>query len=583
MYVNRTSHHDPFDATDVSFPSTFYHSEVESFNRTREYVGADPHHWWHRLHHHQQPPDGKGKSWWPTWLRPHHRRDKMLDPGPHVAIGSAGAMRDELLDALFNFDSTWPEHLLHTLPLRELEHTYGYKLYRSKAIMPGNERPNNELIIEVGRFFKDLADEMSRPAEDGSLLDVKKKFSLASLYHCCYERGVLQNPERSPESQIRTSMGLIWNVLHVFNHVAILPRSLSAVTDIELNSFILDLLDQHYIRDGAPDHKFPAPSHLADDSHFLPKELCFKTLTELGGLKIEWTNQYTQHLRLIRSSKKLMLFWDVSIFGQSPLFVHWPLWLNSSSPSSTETASLRDYSVNSTSLLEELKRSYRIIFGNPDGRFLERFFRKHFGRTGDEIGILLRDVENLMLGGGITRVNISRSSARQALKYYFRAPIPRSIRNVRPELDRKRHRGPQRGPNIHFYLRKPTSGKLIDLLNAGPPYPLDFWMHISYLLEISQSVGLSEMERYSAYPIYGARLHELKAYMDNQRPKNLRQLYKDRRDTVGYWAFWAVVIVGGASIILALISIAVSSAQAVASFQALEPLHETGGGHGGRM
>jgi hypothetical protein len=52
----------------------------------------------------------------------------MLDPGPHVAIGSAGAMRDELLDALFNFDSTWPEHLLHTLPLRELEHTYGYKL-----------------------------------------------------------------------------------------------------------------------------------------------------------------------------------------------------------------------------------------------------------------------------------------------------------------------------------------------------------------------------------------------------------------------------------------------------------------------
>ena len=112
----------------------------------------------------------------------------------------------------------------------------------------------------------------------------------------------------------------------------------------------------------------------------------------------------------------------------------------------------------------------------------------------------------------------------------------------------------------------------MDLLKAGPPFPLDFWMHISSLLELSQSSSLSEMERYSAYPIYGERLRELKAFMDKQRPKNLKQLVRDRRDTVGYWAFWAVIIAGGASIILALISIAVSSAQTVASFKALQPL-----------
>ena len=100
-------------------------------------------------------------------------------------------------------------------------------------------------------------------------------------------------------------------------------------------------------------------------------------------------------------------------------------------------------------------------------------------------------------------------------------------------------------------------------------------MHISYLLETSQSSGLSEMERYSAYPIYGDRIRELKAYMDEQRPKNLKQLFKDRRDTVGYWAFWAVVCVGGASLILALISVAVSTAQTVASFKALGPLHQS--------
>lgn len=113
----------------------------------------------------------------------------------------------------------------------------------------------------------------------------------------------------------------------------------------------------------------------------------------------------------------------------------------------------------------------------------------------------------------------------------------------------------------------------MDLLDAGPPYPLDFWMHISYLLELSQSSSLSEMEMYSAYPIFGDRMRELKSYMDKQRPKTFKQLLKDRRDTVGYWAFWAVIVVGGLSIILTLISIAFSSAQTVAAFQALGPIN----------
>lgn len=540
--------------SDVSFPSSFYQGEIESFARTRQHSSTDPHNWWHRLNH--------------------HRHDKQLAPGPHVDIGSTGLMRDELLDALFDFDSTWPEHLLHTLPLRELEHTYGYKLYRVKATPFRSERPSNDLIIEIGRYFKDLASTYSGSrAVSEPWIATKQRFTLASLYWRCHARGILEPVEGPVEKQVKVCLGRIWNVLQAFNHVAVLPHSLPTPASVYLNDFILDVLDRHYIRDGAPNN---VVSTLDGDLHFLPKELCFKTLTELGGLKIVWTSLYTQHLRLVRSSKTLMVFWDVSIFGQSPLFAHWPLWLNKSGASVLTGQNPDDYSVSSVTLLEELKRSYRIIFGNPDGRFLERFFRKHFSRSGDEAGILLQDFENLMLGpNNRTRVNISRTSARQALKYYLRAPIPKSIISLRPELDRKKHRGPRKGSNLQFYLRKPTAGKLVDLLKAGPPFPLDFWMHISYLLELSQSSGLSEMERYSAYPIYGERLRELKAYMDKQRPKNLRQLFKDRRDTVGYWAFWAVVFVGGASIVLALISIAVSSAQTVASFKALGPLHQT--------
>ncbi|OLE56098.1 MAG: hypothetical protein AUG51_00065 [Acidobacteria bacterium 13_1_20CM_3_53_8] len=203
-----------------------------------------------------------------------------------------------------------------------------------------------------------------------------------------------------------------------------------------------------------------------------------------------------------------------AFFGQSPLFAHWPLWLNKDGASAHTGQNPNDYSVSSVTLLEGLKRSYRIIFGNPDGRFLERFPGKHFSHSGDEAGILLQDFENLMPGpSNRTHVNISRSSARQALTYYLRAPIPQSIISLRPELDRRKHRGPEKGSNLQLYLRKPTAGKLMDLLKAGPPFPLDFWMHISYLLELSQSSGLSEMERYPAYPIYGERPRELKKHI----------------------------------------------------------------------
>jgi hypothetical protein len=574
-------HHISVSHLDVSFPSSFYQPEIELYDRNRRYTATDPHHWWHRLHHHHH--------------HHHKNHDRKLAQGPHVALASTGEYRDELLDALFDFESTWPEHLLHTLPLRELEHTYGYKLYRVKATTSGMVMPGSELIIEVGRFFCDLASAMKVAGDDDERNSlVRREYTLGALYRRCLDREVLGVPpvvngsgsgssSGSTEKRTKQSLDKIYHVLRALNHVANLPEELPNPLSTDLmGSFILDTLDGMYIRDAAPRSAKPAP-HVEDHMHFAPKELCFKTLTELGGLKIAWTNLYTQHLRLIRSSKTLLLFWDVSILGQSPLFSHWPQWMPKSkfgaAPEQQGPTNLESYNTGSAGLLEELQRSYRIIFGNPDGRFLERFFRKHFRRAGDDVGIVLHDLESIMMGSQRTRVNISRSSARQALKYYLRAAIPSSILALRPELDRRKHKGPRQRYNWHIsnILHRKTSGKLVDLLNAGPPYPLDFWMHISYLLELSQSSSLSELETYSAYPIFGDRLRELKTHMDKQRPKNLRQLFKDRRDTVGYWAFWAVVFVGGSSILLALISIAVSSAQVVAGFRALRPLGQAAG------
>lgn len=75
---------------------------------------------------------------------------------------------------------------------------------------------------------------------------------------------------------------------------------------------------------------------------------------------------------------------------------------------------------------------------------------------------------------------------------------------------------------------------------------------------------------YSQFPIFETRLRQLRYYMDNQKPRGLRQLWIDKRDSLNYYTFWGVIAIGVLTIFLALVSIVVSIAQAWASFRALD-------------
>jgi hypothetical protein len=74
---------------------------------------------------------------------------------------------------------------------------------------------------------------------------------------------------------------------------------------------------------------------------------------------------------------------------------------------------------------------------------------------------------------------------------------------------------------------------------------------------------------YSEFTIFENRIRQLAFYMDTQKPQGFRQLWRDKRDTLNYYTFWGVIIFGGLSVFLALVSLAVSIAQTVASFRAL--------------
>ena len=70
------------------------------------------------------------------------------------------------------------------------------------------------------------------------------------------------------------------------------------------------------------------------------------------------------------------------------------------------------------------------------------------------------------------------------------------------------------------------------------------------------------------FPVFGDRLIELKSLL---KPKGLRGLWRDTRDSLQWYTFWAVVVVGGISLLLAFIQMVLGAVQAYASMKALHP------------
>jgi hypothetical protein len=66
--------------------------------------------------------------------------------------------------------------------------------------------------------------------------------------------------------------------------------------------------------------------------------------------------------------------------------------------------------------------------------------------------------------------------------------------------------------------------------------------------------------------VYGDRLLALKALL---RPTGIRGLWKDKRDSLQWYTFWAVVILGCFSAVMAFLQLGLSAVQAWASVAAL--------------
>lgn len=75
---------------------------------------------------------------------------------------------------------------------------------------------------------------------------------------------------------------------------------------------------------------------------------------------------------------------------------------------------------------------------------------------------------------------------------------------------------------------------------------------------------LQEQGSYSSqddFPLFGKRLAKLQEFIVRQQPSELSDLWRDRRSPLQWYTFWAVLIVGGISILLGLIQTLIGAAQ----------------------
>lgn len=79
---------------------------------------------------------------------------------------------------------------------------------------------------------------------------------------------------------------------------------------------------------------------------------------------------------------------------------------------------------------------------------------------------------------------------------------------------------------------------------------------------------LLEQSSYSSqddFPLFGQRLAKLQDFSLRQQPSQLRDLWRDRRNPLQWYTFWAVLVVGGSSIVLAVLQLVVGVLQVVYS------------------
>ena len=581
MTSNVCSYHDGFPLNlrvDLRTKDKFFPDDVyRQLERKPDAVGFDPWEWARKA------PDYSNVDAYNAYHQ--------LDHGRRLQE-MVLSRKSELMEALFPLRTSG---ILQCMSWPELEYSYGLHL-RDIINRLGFSKCDNAIgfmdndvtsvIIEIGRFFTEL-DYSNRPENfhEGKIADavgpfvngpwsedVRKKFNMNELHRRCHGKGLIKDWEGN--NIIRIVFDSVSGTgtterqaefLYILEAIFAINRARRKnwplrrlISEEESQMFILDFLGRFDVPDLQNDVE------QSNDQVFAARDLNIQTLMRLGGLRIVWSDCIDDHLRISTSSRTLKLFWDVSLLHQSLLF-----WYNAHSLKNLMD-NMDEYDPNAAmNVVYELQNTYRLLFHNMNAKHFTTTETCAVKSASRRSGIMVHDL----------RVDINSSRARRILKHLLNSPLPgkldrsRNLDNALPRQPRHVWWPVDRALSILHSLthRKALPSTVSTYLSSGSPYSLDLCWHLeNILLPYPALIGESEsMRSFSHFPRFSNRLREIKFYMDNQKPSGWYQMWKDKRDRVQHVTFWAVLVFGTISIALALISIAVSSAQTVAAFRSV--------------
>ena len=87
----------------------------------------------------------------------------------------------------------------------------------------------------------------------------------------------------------------------------------------------------------------------------------------------------------------------------------------------------------------------------------------------------------------------------------------------------------------------------------------DIWSHIGPLTY--REAPMEQIQLFESYGIYADRLRALDAYMQRWKPRGLRGLWRDHRDSYQWWTLWTVIVLGGVGLMVSVLTLGVGIAQ----------------------
>ncbi|CAK38028.1 hypothetical protein CBS63078_6717 [Aspergillus niger] len=437
--------------------------------------------------------------------------------------------RDDLLEALFAVEAYRRQQL--DGPLEPSRAAFEYSrlprllliLVRLEARRNDARECRNGACVDC-RYF-DADQTLQVLIEVGRTLRHDKHWrangtTLQELLHRCYARRILSQPNADNPDILRYQFHLIYDCLDALNFTSRFREIRDALCltfytryQTEPIHKIFDMVQRHRSSLKGIEEFKELPLEESPGPTFFPETLTVQHLQNFGDLRIEWTDNLDDHLKIFTGRNALRVFAHPTFFYNCQDLVE------------------RDYI---EPMYLELSRTYALLF-RPSSRPALRLLRE--ATRSDEITWLGRKIDLSLHRPGMEQgtgksfdIDLAKPSTTRILENFHRCSVPPSIQaafNVdSPFVNIK--------DTSSFNQHKFTSSSMGQIHSLVPFYPEDITFMITSIFQHEFHAN----EPFITYEYFGPRLRRLKTYLDNQQPTTLKQLWFDRRDAREWWTFW---------------------------------------------